>query len=906
MENQGKASYRGTYIIARGDNELNAPVIVTFKDKFGNSGDIELEETVSIDTELPYIQEISHDGIKPLSAGKKLRVRIIGESMARAKFDISGFKTGLDMYTMTPDMFDPPLFILNWDWKILTGVNRQWLISGRIKNISGTSKDRVKAVITFYDDNGKSIGESFTFTNPRDIPSGVTASFKIYRPYTGDINPKLKLFYGADEKLVGESINDGVYVGDYIVGNNDNIFNAVITCYLTDTAGNQSVIQASEKVSFDTIPPVIISLQHDANKVLVEGDILTVTMESGLSGEPGGIATFDIGDYKKELEMSPADTNGKRFVGIYHIRAGDQADNALIKGYLKDAAGNSTSFVATRPVSINTAIPDITIVSHNAGIRPFIQGETLVVTVHTTPGSIVTFNVDGIPDRPMYDDGLHDDGSARDGLYKGTYVIKKGDNVKNAKVKVKVTSPNGKIAIREALEAISIDTEPPLAINGVVGADRPDDEGGYIILRWNPSTSEDFHHYNIYQSEKPIINLVGLKPLDLEFIESDCSLMDAKCSFITIQYPVSNIQHPLFYFAVTAVDYATNESPVTRESITGTVSSVDNSPPGPVQKVSAHDRAYDNGKVITVVWTEPSSAEDFYRYHIYRSNTPINSTFGLIPVDMGITDRNVLTTQVLVSQDDVDYYFAVTAVDFSGNESKLTKDSVTGPVSSKDNIGIVPDTLVKIISGPIGEIHYDDVTFRWNRWTAQSSEALSGYYYKLDTANWTWTNQTEITYYNLAEGQHTFHVRADLGLGSQDPMPASRIFAIKRVSVSEMESNNNIGSANWISKGMTIFGKSTDDDDKDWYKFHVESSSLITVYFNRYRQIAGSSGTTTLSIYNNFQNVENRIGMFQITKATGQRGSFSVGAELGDYFILVDPQGESPESQYEISVSTSE
>ena len=97
----------------------------------------------------------------------------------------------------------------------------------------------------------------------------------------------------------------------------------------------------------------------------------------------------------------------------------------------------------------------------------------------------------------------------------------------------------------------------------------------------------------------------------------------------------------------------------------------------------------------------------------------------LSPVDAGITDRNVLIADIVVPEDGVGFFFAVTAVDSSGNESQITSDSAVGPISSQDNLGVAPDTLVKIISGPVGQIHYDDVTFRWTRWYSLTSAFVS-------------------------------------------------------------------------------------------------------------------------------------------------------------------------------------
>lgn len=903
MSQEKEGIYKGIYTIVQGDDISGQPIFVHIVDNLSNEASIEGFFVGVVDSIPPIITEVSHDAYMPLSAGKTLSVRMIGEPRCKAKFDIVGFKNGSDMFNMTSVDAKPPLAILNWDWKYdpLIGTKGAILIYGEVKNLSDSAKDLVRINYTLFDENGKTVSSGFGYTMPNRIPTGVIASFKIIADYTGaEKNAKIQLIYGSDQKIVGEVKDDyGVYTGIYEVTENDNIQDAVISCYLTDIAGNRSSAYADTKVTFDNIPPTITSLIYNADKVFIEDDSIIVK----LYGEANCEATFDIGTFKVGIPMSPIQGENA-YLGTYKVRSGDKVSGSLIIAHLKDKAGNISSYTGTQSISINTSTPSISSVSINSKNRPFIEGEVLIVTAITEVGVTATFDIENlISNRPMFDDGKHDDGSAGDGVYVGFYTIKKGDNVRNAKVKVSTLSINGKTSQRYALETISVDTTPPQAVSGVKAIDKPNDDGGFIILSWTPSTDPEFLEYRVYQSDQFITSVKGLNPLDLDLDDRNVSSVEIKVDKPLIDSPVS------YYFAVTVVDLATNESSLDRESTAGPVSSIDNLPPLPVAKVTGYDRKFDNGKIIVITWSQSSIAEDFNNYNIYMGQSPIDfSLTKRVPetwslVDSSITDRNVRIANINVPQDDVPFYFAVTAVDESGNESEITEDSVVGPLSSKNDIGVEPDTLVKIISGPIGEINYNDVTFHWRRWWNDQSNT-TGYFYKLDDGNWVWTNDTSKTYRDLREGQHTFYVRADLGSEGVDPLPTVRVFSIKRISISEKELNNTPEQANWIAKAMTITGTSSANDDTDWYKFHVESLSpaLMTISLDKSR----GKGTTKATVFRSLPPTQEAVLCSLTVDSVNSFMSISTGIELGDYYIMVKSEGELPDTKYELTITADE
>jgi len=103
-------------------------------------------------------------------------------------------------------------------------------------------------------------------------------------------------------------------------------------------------------------PPVIQLLVQDTkNQPKKAGDLIRVVIQ----GTPKMQAFFDIGDYKKHIDMEEqADTPGV-YVGTYKVIPGDNVRKAIITGYLKDDTGNLAQWVdAVGYVTLKTTPPD--------------------------------------------------------------------------------------------------------------------------------------------------------------------------------------------------------------------------------------------------------------------------------------------------------------------------------------------------------------------------------------------------------------------------------------------------------------------------------------------------------------------------------------------------------------------
>jgi hypothetical protein len=76
----------------------------------------------------------------------------------------------------------------------------------------------------------------------------------------------------------------------------------------------------------------------------------------------------------------------------------------------------------------------------------------------------------------------------------------------------------------------------------------------------------------------------------------------------------------------------------------------------------------DTGGAIDLDWTGYTAPGDFAHYSIYRSTEPFTSVVGMTPVTSALLDPAVTVWTDTTVENRVSYYYAATAVDFSGNE----------------------------------------------------------------------------------------------------------------------------------------------------------------------------------------------------------------------------------------------
>ncbi len=101
-------------------------------------------------------------------------------------------------------------------------------------------------------------------------------------------------------------------------------------------------------------PHIEMLAQDSKGEPKKAGDIIKVA----LKGDPGMQAWFDMGGFKKGIDIEEVEPGG--YVGSYRVVPGDNIKDVVVTGYLSDDAGNTTSWVdATRTVTLDTTPPNV-------------------------------------------------------------------------------------------------------------------------------------------------------------------------------------------------------------------------------------------------------------------------------------------------------------------------------------------------------------------------------------------------------------------------------------------------------------------------------------------------------------------------------------------------------------------
>lgn len=189
---------------------------------------------------------------------------------------------------------------------------------------------------------------------------------------------------------------------------------------------------------------------------------------------------------------------------------------------------------------------------------------------------------------------------------------------------------------------------------------------GQATIHWNPNIEADFYKYFIYR---------GTSPNPTTVVDSTADINDT----LKVYSGLSNYQ--VYYFRITAKDVNGNTGTYSNEV---SVMPTDQTPPS----VPASLVAIANDEYIDLTWSA-NSESDFAKYYVYGGITPNPS----VKIDSIFIIGNSFRTITNLTNYTA-YYYRVTAVDTSGNESGYSNEESVFPVdlnppSTPENISVV-------------------------------------------------------------------------------------------------------------------------------------------------------------------------------------------------------------------------
>ncbi|MEW6618114.1 MAG: PKD domain-containing protein [bacterium] len=207
----------------------------------------------------------------------------------------------------------------------------------------------------------------------------------------------------------------------------------------------------------------------------------------------------------------------------------------------------------------------------------------------------------------------------------------------------------------DTIQVVVLDATPPSKPTGLQAA--PDVL--QITVSWNPNSELDLNYYCVHIKDDEYIT-----PYNFDY----CIFVDKNIT----DYTFSNLTElKPYYFIVTAIDNYWNESEASSVVSAAPLSPGDITPPAPPTNLQINDPG--NGSELDLSWTAPPDNDVSY-YNIYEGDrgTPTKESYyykydGLA---YNITNTSFTAYQLTSGQR---YYYGITAVDTSGNESELSQ-----------------------------------------------------------------------------------------------------------------------------------------------------------------------------------------------------------------------------------------
>jgi hypothetical protein len=217
---------------------------------------------------------------------------------------------------------------------------------------------------------------------------------------TNNTSPSIEVGYtdgngsGMDLASLELRLDGRNVAADTAVGDEGAIYNSQdlsrgqhrVRALIRDLAGNP-VSQEWTFVVGAAAAGVVTAVWHDARGLLLEGQTITV---SARVADPGGVATFSIGDTIQELAMA-RDGNTLNYRGAYTVQPGDQVTDAEVTVQYRSPRNKQATMAATNRVSMDATLPNtLRITSPENGSA---AGDVIQAAGVAPPGSTVRVTI---------------------------------------------------------------------------------------------------------------------------------------------------------------------------------------------------------------------------------------------------------------------------------------------------------------------------------------------------------------------------------------------------------------------------------------------------------------------------------------------------------------------------------
>jgi hypothetical protein len=300
---------------------------------------------------------------------------------------------------------------------------------------AGTAAPAAVEVASLTHDANRALRAGETLTVTLQGTPGATGSFSI---------PGIEKARDIPMKEVG----NGTYVGSFTIPNGVNVKGASILASLKRAGRTSPLVQAGSSLTVDAVGPTLASLSPAPNTTLAPGrPMIYGTLSDAGTGVSAG---------NTRLLINGRDVTGQATVTEAFFSYRPEEDLPLGKNTVavvaRDEAGNETrrewAFTLSQAEAL---IKDIQFSPETKTLEP---GDVMTVRLTAQPNGRARFSIGGaVTNRAMTE--------GQNGVYTGSYTVKKGDSLAQAPITVTFTSANGRTVTQTANQAVTIAAGAP-------------------------------------------------------------------------------------------------------------------------------------------------------------------------------------------------------------------------------------------------------------------------------------------------------------------------------------------------------------------------------------------------------------------------------------------------------------